>query len=188
MSHMCHQGSTNTGLNRHRRGLPLRAPNIRSDHSPSFPSSILYFPLIAPSGLQLCHSIKYSSSQYSNLKPGYKSPKSHEWSLLLDFYGRWRVGRGTGHAGDFPRRALAKWPQASFIASVGCTVRVGRAYNKFYRFSNNSNRNPHWILKGFKPFWRNSINSLKIFLRIIFDTTTLDWLTCIPNLKFLYMW
>jgi hypothetical protein len=30
------------------------APNIRSDHSPSFPSSILQFPLIAPPGLQLC--------------------------------------------------------------------------------------------------------------------------------------
>jgi hypothetical protein len=32
----------------------LGAPNFRSDHSPSFPSSILHFPLIAPSGLQLC--------------------------------------------------------------------------------------------------------------------------------------
>jgi hypothetical protein len=36
------------------RGYHLEAPNIRSDHSPSFPSSILHFPLIAPSGLQLC--------------------------------------------------------------------------------------------------------------------------------------
>jgi hypothetical protein len=58
-------------------GYHLRAPNIRSDHSPSFPSSILHFPLIAPPGLQLCHSINYSSSQHSNLEPGYKSPKSH---------------------------------------------------------------------------------------------------------------
>jgi hypothetical protein len=32
----------------------LEAPNIRSDHSPSFPSSILHLPLIAPPGLQLC--------------------------------------------------------------------------------------------------------------------------------------
>jgi hypothetical protein len=32
----------------------LGAPNIRSDHSSSFPSSILHFPLIAPPGLQLC--------------------------------------------------------------------------------------------------------------------------------------
>jgi hypothetical protein len=32
----------------------LEALNIRSDHSPSFPSSILYFPLITPLGLQLC--------------------------------------------------------------------------------------------------------------------------------------
>jgi hypothetical protein len=30
------------------------ALNFRSVHSPSFPSSILHFPLIAPPGLQLC--------------------------------------------------------------------------------------------------------------------------------------
>jgi hypothetical protein len=36
------------------RGYHHGAPNIRSDHSPSFPSSILHFPLIALSGLQLC--------------------------------------------------------------------------------------------------------------------------------------
>jgi hypothetical protein len=35
-------------------GYHLGAPNIISDHSSSFPSSILHFPLIAPSGLQLC--------------------------------------------------------------------------------------------------------------------------------------
>jgi hypothetical protein len=35
-------------------GYHLGAPNIRSDHSPSFPSSILHFSLIAPPGLQLC--------------------------------------------------------------------------------------------------------------------------------------
>jgi hypothetical protein len=46
-------------------GYHLRAPNIRSDHSSSFPSSILHFPLIALPGLQLCHSINYSSSQHS---------------------------------------------------------------------------------------------------------------------------
>jgi hypothetical protein len=72
---------TNTG-----GGYHLGAPNIRSGHSPSFPSSILYFPLIAPPGLQLCHSINYSSSQHSTLELGYKSPKSREWSLPLDFY------------------------------------------------------------------------------------------------------
>jgi hypothetical protein len=67
-------------------GYHLRALNFRSDHSPSFPSSILHFPLIAPPCLQLCHSINYLSSQHSNLEPGYKSPKSCEWSLPLDFY------------------------------------------------------------------------------------------------------
>jgi hypothetical protein len=32
----------------------LEAPNIISEHSPSFPSSIFHFPLIAPLDLQLC--------------------------------------------------------------------------------------------------------------------------------------
>jgi hypothetical protein len=40
-------------------GYHLEAPNIRSDHSPSFPSSILHFPVIAPPGLQLCHSFDH---------------------------------------------------------------------------------------------------------------------------------
>jgi hypothetical protein len=40
---------TNTG-----RGYHLGASNFRSDHSSSFQSSILRFPLIAPPGLQLC--------------------------------------------------------------------------------------------------------------------------------------
>jgi hypothetical protein len=36
------------------RGYHLEPLNIRSDHSSSFSSSILYFPLIAPPDLQLC--------------------------------------------------------------------------------------------------------------------------------------
>jgi hypothetical protein len=40
-------------------GYHLGAPNIRSDHSPSFPSSILHFPLIALPGLQLCQSFDH---------------------------------------------------------------------------------------------------------------------------------
>jgi hypothetical protein len=36
------------------KGYHLGAPNIRSDHSSSFPSSILHFSLIALPGLQLC--------------------------------------------------------------------------------------------------------------------------------------
>jgi hypothetical protein len=35
-------------------GYHLEVLNIKSDHSPSLPSSILNFPLIAPPGLQLC--------------------------------------------------------------------------------------------------------------------------------------
>jgi hypothetical protein len=41
------------------RDYHLEAPNIRLDHSPSFPSSILHFPLIAPPGLQLCHTFDH---------------------------------------------------------------------------------------------------------------------------------
>jgi hypothetical protein len=35
-------------------GYHREAPNIRSNHSPSFSSSILHFPLIALPGLKLC--------------------------------------------------------------------------------------------------------------------------------------
>jgi hypothetical protein len=40
-------------------GYHLGALNFRSDHSSSFPSSILPFPLIAPLGLQLCQYQNY---------------------------------------------------------------------------------------------------------------------------------
>jgi hypothetical protein len=58
---------TNTG-----RGYHLKALYIRSDHSPSFPSSILYFPIIIPPGFILNHSIIYSSSQHSFHEPVYQ--------------------------------------------------------------------------------------------------------------------
>jgi hypothetical protein len=41
------------------RGYHLGASNIRSDHSSSFPSSILHFLLIAPPGLQLCQPLNH---------------------------------------------------------------------------------------------------------------------------------
>jgi hypothetical protein len=49
-----HQGSTNAALTDTGGGYHLGAPNFRSDHSSSFPSIILPFPLIVPPGLQLC--------------------------------------------------------------------------------------------------------------------------------------
>jgi hypothetical protein len=49
-----HSDPTNAGLNDTGGGYHLRALNFRSDHSPSFPSSILHFPLGTPSSLQLC--------------------------------------------------------------------------------------------------------------------------------------
>jgi hypothetical protein len=45
-------------------GYHLGAPNIRSDHSSSFPSSILHFPLIAPPGLQLCQPFDHLSKPH----------------------------------------------------------------------------------------------------------------------------
>jgi hypothetical protein len=75
------QALTDTG-----GGYHLGASNFRSDHSYSFASSILRFPIIGPPSLKLNHSINYSSSPHSNHEPGYKSPKSHEWNLPRDFY------------------------------------------------------------------------------------------------------
>jgi hypothetical protein len=51
---LVHSDPTDVGLKRHKWGYHVGAPNFRSNHSPSFPSSILYYPLIAPPGLQLC--------------------------------------------------------------------------------------------------------------------------------------
>jgi hypothetical protein len=51
---MLHSDPTDVGLKRHKRGYHVGAPNFRSNHSPSFPSSILHYPLIALPGLQLC--------------------------------------------------------------------------------------------------------------------------------------
>jgi hypothetical protein len=45
-------------------GYHLEALNIRSDHSPSFPSSILHFPLIAPPGLELCQPFDHFSKPH----------------------------------------------------------------------------------------------------------------------------
>jgi hypothetical protein len=85
-SQTCSLGPDDRSLTNTGGGYHLGALNFRSYHSSSFSSSILHFSLIAPPGLQLCHSINYSSSQHSNLEPGYKSPKSCEWNLPLDFY------------------------------------------------------------------------------------------------------
>jgi hypothetical protein len=41
------------------KGYHLEALNFISDHSPSFPSSILHFPLIAPPDLQLCQTFDH---------------------------------------------------------------------------------------------------------------------------------
>jgi hypothetical protein len=45
-------------------GYHLEAPNFRSDHSSSFLSSILPFPLFAPPNLQLCHSFDHLAKSH----------------------------------------------------------------------------------------------------------------------------
>jgi hypothetical protein len=47
-------GLDNQSLTDTSGGYHLGALNFRSDHSPSFTSSILHFPLIVPPDLQLC--------------------------------------------------------------------------------------------------------------------------------------
>jgi hypothetical protein len=47
----------------------------------------------------------------------------------------------------------------------------------------NSNLNLPWILKEFKPFYKNLINSLKFHPHIIYMNMDLHWLTCIQKLE-----
>jgi hypothetical protein len=61
---LVHQGSTDATLTDTGRGYHLGAPNFRSDHSSSFPSSILPFPLIALSGLQLCQYLDHPAKPH----------------------------------------------------------------------------------------------------------------------------
>jgi hypothetical protein len=65
-------------------GYHLEASNIRSDHSPSFPSSTLHFSPIAPSGLQLCHSFDHLTKPHMT-SIDRKSPITSEFQPLI-FY------------------------------------------------------------------------------------------------------
>jgi hypothetical protein len=61
---LVHSDPTDLGLNRHSRGYHLGASNFRSNHSSSFPSSILSFPLIAPPSLQLCQYLDHRAKSH----------------------------------------------------------------------------------------------------------------------------
>jgi hypothetical protein len=65
-------------------GYHLEAQNIRSDHSPSFPSSILYFPLIASPGLQLCQPFDHLAKPHRT-SIGRKGPIVSKFQPLI-FY------------------------------------------------------------------------------------------------------
>jgi hypothetical protein len=69
---------TDAGLNQHRREYHLGALNIRSYHFPSFLSIILHFPLIAPSGLQLCQS-------FDHLAKPHRTSINRKGSIVSEF-------------------------------------------------------------------------------------------------------
>jgi hypothetical protein len=52
-----------------------------------------------------------------------------------------------------------------------------------YKFWNQFKFEPSLILEGFKPFWKNPINSLKFHLHMIYLNINLHWLTCIQILE-----
>jgi hypothetical protein len=83
---LIHSDPTDVGLKSHRRGLPPWSSKFLIRPLILLPIQYSPFSPNCPPSLQLCHSINYLSSQYSTLEPGYKSPKSHEWRLPLDFY------------------------------------------------------------------------------------------------------
>jgi hypothetical protein len=73
-------------LNQHRQGLPPWSSEFQIRPLPFLPIQYSSFSPNCPAWSPICHSINYSRSQHSTLEPGYKSPKSREWSLPLDFY------------------------------------------------------------------------------------------------------
>jgi hypothetical protein len=84
---------------------------------------------------------------------------------------------------DFSRGKRDEGEQFSFLAQHP---------NPHGFWSKNSGTNPNlglvWILKGFKPFGKNSTNSPKFFLDLIFNTVNLAWLTCIKKFDVFYNW
>jgi hypothetical protein len=72
------------------RSYHLEALNIRSDHSPSFPSSILHFLRIAPPGLQLFHSFdqlakphRTSIDRKGPIRSGFQPLVFYRWPTQL---------------------------------------------------------------------------------------------------------
>jgi hypothetical protein len=47
----------------------------------------------------------------------------------------------------------------------------------------NSNLKLSQILKGFKPFWKNMINSIKLYIHMLYLKVNLHWHTCIQILE-----
>jgi hypothetical protein len=74
----CSSGPNNRSLTDTGGGYHLEALNFRSDHSSSFPSSILPFPLFAPPGLQLCHSFDHLAKPHRT-SIDRKGGPYHEW-------------------------------------------------------------------------------------------------------------
>jgi hypothetical protein len=72
---LVHSYSTNVGINRHKQGqTPLELRIYDPDLSPTFPSGILHFPLVAPSGLILKQLPTIQILNHSIHEPGCKNP------------------------------------------------------------------------------------------------------------------
>jgi hypothetical protein len=70
-----HSNLTDVGLNRHRRGLPPSELQIYDpDLSPTFPSGILHFAIVARPSLILNKLPTIQILSYSIHEPGYKKP------------------------------------------------------------------------------------------------------------------
>jgi hypothetical protein len=86
-SMLVHQGLTDAGLNWYRRGLPPWSSEYQIrplillpiQYSPFFPNCPARSPF-----MPFYQLFKFSTFHFTN--QGIKSPKSHEWSLPLDFY------------------------------------------------------------------------------------------------------
>jgi hypothetical protein len=79
-------GARRSVLNRHRWGLPPRSFKHENILLPDLPIWYSLQPPSLPAGLNLNHSINYSSSELIPISNQGIKTKSHEWNLPLYFY------------------------------------------------------------------------------------------------------
>jgi hypothetical protein len=82
---LVHSDPTDAALTDTGGGYHLEAPNIRSDHSTSFSSSILHFPLIAPPSLELCQPFNHLAKPHRTSIER-KGPIASGFQLSIAYY------------------------------------------------------------------------------------------------------